>query len=63
MNGLKRTPAQIQERAQLAKDLEYLVKEDKDIREELMDEYVYMLNDKRVEELQGYVLNELRADY
>ena len=63
MNGLKRTPAQILERAQLAKDLEYLVKEDKDIREELMDEYVYMLNDKRVEELQGYVLNELRADY
>ena len=63
MNGLKRTAAQILERAQLAKDLEYLVKEDKDIREELMDEYVYMLNDKRVEELQGYVLNELRADY
>ncbi len=51
MNGLKRTPAQLKERQQLCTDLYDLILQDKDIAEELIDEYVYLLNDERVSEL------------
>tara|TARA_Y100000590_G_scaffold34778_1_gene37888 strand:+ start:180 stop:359 length:180 start_codon:yes stop_codon:yes gene_type:complete len=53
----------LQKRQQLCKDLEYLISEDKDIREEIIDEYVYLLNDKRLEEMMEYVRKELEADY
>ena len=51
MNGLKRTPDQLNQRRLLCDDLYYLIKQDKDIAEELIDEYVYLLDDTRVKEL------------
>ena len=62
MKGLKRTPDQLKQRRLLCDDLYYLIKQDKDIAEELIDEYVYFLDDKRVEELQQLVVNELGED-
>ena len=62
MNGLKRTPEQLKQRRLLCDDLYDLIKQDKDIAEELIDEYVYFLDDKRVEELQQLVVNELGED-
>ena len=62
MNGLFRTPDQLKQRRLLCDDLYYLIKQDKDIAEELIDEYVYLLDDKRVEELQGLVVDELGED-
>ena len=53
----------IQERQQLCKDLEYLCSQDDTILEEIIDEYVYLLNDKRLDELQYFVRKELEADY
>ena len=44
-------------------DLEYLMTQDMSIREEIIDEYVYLLNDKRFEEMQEYIKKELEADY
>mgnify|MGYP001386978324 FL=1 len=51
MNGLKRTPDQLKQRRLLCDDLYWLIQQDKDIAEELIDEYVYLLNDTRVDEL------------
>ena len=62
MNGLKRTPDQLKQRRLLCDDLYYLIQQDKDIAEELIDEYVYLLDDKRVEELQELVVDELGED-
>ena len=53
----------LKQRRQMCVDLEYLISEDKDIREEIIDEYVYLLSDKRFEEMQEYVNKELEADY
>ena len=50
MNGLKRTPAQLQQRRQLCEDLEYSIREDKDLLVTVIDEFVYNLSDKEVEE-------------
>ncbi len=54
---------ELKERQQLCKDIEYLIAEDKAIREEIIDEYVYLLSDKRVEEMQEYCRKELEADF
>ncbi len=51
------------EAQQLCKDLEYLCSQDDTILEEIIDEYVYLLNDKRTEEMQDFVKKELEADY
>jgi len=51
MNGLKRTPDQLKQRRLLCDDLYDLIRQDKDIAEELIDEYVYLLDDTRVDEL------------
>ena len=51
------------EAQQLCKDLEYLCSQDDTILEEIVDEYVYLLNDKRTEELMHFVKKELEADY
>ena len=51
MNGLKRTPEQLKQRRLLCDDLYWLIQQDKDIAEELIDEYVYLLDDTRVDEL------------
>ena len=53
----------LERRRLLCADLEYLITEDKAIREELIDEYVYLLSDKRLEEMEEYVKKELEADY
>ena len=53
----------VKERQQLCKDLEYLCSQDDTILEEIIDEYVYLLNDKRKEELMHFVKKELEADY
>ncbi len=53
----------IKEAQQLCRDIEYLVKEDASIREEIIDEYVYLLDDKRFEEMQEFVRQELEADF
>ena len=52
----------IKEAQQLCDDLYYLIKQDKDIAEELIDEYVYLLNDDRIKELQKLVNDELGED-
>ena len=62
MNGLKRTPDQLKQRRLLCDDLYYLIKQDKDIAEELIDEYVYLVDDTRVDELQQLVVDELGED-
>ena len=54
---------ELKERQQLCRDIEYLIAADKAIREEIIDEYVYLLNDKRLVELQEYVKQELYADH
>ena len=53
----------LKERRQMCVDLEYLMTQDMSIREEIIDEYVYLLSDKRFEEMQEYVKKELEADY
>tara|TARA_B100000287_G_scaffold8783_1_gene8681 strand:+ start:108 stop:296 length:189 start_codon:yes stop_codon:yes gene_type:complete len=62
MNGLKRTPNQLQQRRELCDDLYYLIQQDKDIAEELIDEYVYLIDDKRVDELTALCDNELEVN-
>ena len=49
-----------QTRSQLVDDLYYVCRENGEILEELLDEYVYLLsnNPKRLDELQSYVENE-----
>ena len=49
-----------QTRSQLVDDLYYVCRENGEILEELLDEYVYLLsnNSKRLDELQSYVENE-----
>tara|TARA_Y100001963_G_scaffold132639_1_gene191380 strand:- start:508 stop:705 length:198 start_codon:yes stop_codon:yes gene_type:complete len=59
----KRSDENLKERRQLCEDLDYLIREDAAIREELIDEYVYLLNDKRFTELQEYVNKELISDF
>ena len=53
----------LKERQQMCVDLEYLMTQDMSIREEIIDEYVYLLNDKRFEEMQEYIKKELAGDY
>ncbi len=50
------------EAQQLCKDLEYLCSQDDTILEEIIDEYVYLLNDKRTDEMQEYVKKEMESD-
>ena len=52
----------IKEAQQLCDDLYYLIKQDKDIAEELIDEYVYLLSDDRIKELQKLVNDVLGED-
>ncbi len=51
------------EAQQLCKDLEYLCSQDDTILEEIIDEYVYLLNDKRIGEMQDFVKKELESDF
>ena len=49
----------LKQRRLLCDDLYYLIKQDKDIAEELIDEYVYLLDDTRVDELTDLCTNQL----
>mgnify|MGYP003119797127 FL=1 len=59
---MNRTPEQLKQRRQLCDDLYWLIQQDKDIAEEILDEYVYLLNDNRVDELITLCNNELEDD-
>jgi|3_EtaG_2_1085321.scaffolds.fasta_scaffold231004_1 hypothetical protein len=52
----------IKERQELCKDLEHLCSEDATILEEIIDEYVYLLKDKRIEEMKEFVKKELSEE-
>ena len=52
----------LKQRRLLCDDLYWLIQQDKDIAEELIDEYVYLLDDNRVQELQKLVDDELGED-
>ena len=51
----------VQTRSQLVEDLYYTCRQDGEILETILDEYVYLLKDntKRLDELAGYVKSEL----
>ena len=53
----------LKERQQMCADLDYLVAHDHEIREYIIDEYVYLLNENRFEEMQDFIKKELEADY
>ena len=59
----KRSDENLKQRRQLCDDLDYLIREDKAIREEIIDEYVYQLNDKRLVEMQEFVKKEFLTDF
>ena len=53
----------LKERRQLCDDLYWLIKQDKDIAEEIIDEYVYMIDDTRAQELMKLCKDEGVTDY
>ena len=57
------TDQQLKERQLLCKDLEVLCTQDSTILEEVIDEYVYLLDAHRIEEMQEFVNKELATDY
>ena len=58
-----RTQDDITQRRLLCKDLEVLCTQDSTILEEVIDEYVYLLDAHRIEEMQEFVNKELATDY
>ncbi len=63
MNSHLRSLEEIKQRQQLCKDLDYLVREDEAFREEILDEFVYLISNKRLEDLTCYVRSELQSDF
>ena len=55
MNGIHRTPAQLQQRKDLIADLGYAIKQDNNLLDELLDDLVSRLNDKEVKEYEVLV--------
>ena len=53
----------LKQRIQLFDDLYWLIKQDKDIAEEIIDEYVYMIDDTRAQELMKLCKDEGVTDY
>ena len=53
----------LQTRGQLVEDLYYTCRQDAEILEALVDEYVWLLDDTKVEELKEFVKKELEHDY
>ena len=53
----------LKERQQMCADLDYLVAHDHEVREYIIDEYVYLLNENRFEEMQEFIKKELEVDY
>ena len=52
----------LKKRRELCESLYDLILQDKEIAEELIDEYVYLLDDNRVDELADLCKNELEED-
>ena len=52
----------LKKRRELCESLYWLIQQDKDIAEEILDEYVYQLDDNRVDELTELCNNELEID-
>ena len=52
----------LNKRRQLCEGLYQLILQDKEIAEELIDEYVYLLDDNRVDELTDLCVNQLEDD-
>jgi len=52
----------LNKRRELCESLYQLILQDKEIAEELIDEYVYQLDDNRVDELTELCNNELETD-
>tara|TARA_B100000287_G_scaffold396304_1_gene411851 strand:- start:223 stop:411 length:189 start_codon:yes stop_codon:yes gene_type:complete len=55
MNGIHRTPAQLQQRKDLIADLGYAIKQDNNLLDELLDDLVYRLSQQEVEEYEVLV--------
>ena len=49
----------LNKRRELCESIYHLIRQDKDIAEELIDEYVYLLDDNRVDELADLCNDEL----
>jgi len=58
MNGIKRTPAQIERRQEICKDLLIVCQQDEQLLEELIDEYVYTLSEQQVDEIEDIIVNQ-----
>ena len=52
----------LNKRRELCESLYHLILQDKEIAEELIDEYVYLLDDNRVDELTDLCVNQLEDD-
>ena len=52
----------LNKRRELCESLYHLILQDKEIAEELIDEYVYLLDDNRVDELTDLCVNQLEED-
>ena len=53
----------LNKRRELCEGLYQLILQDKEIAEELIDEYVYLLDDNRVDELTDLCVNQLEDDW
>ena len=53
----------LNKRRELCESIYHLIRQDKEIAEELIDEYVYLLDDKRQAELRKLADQELEHDY
>jgi len=56
------TMIDLNKRRELCESLYDLIRQDKEIAEELIDEYVYLLDDNRVDELADLCNDELGED-
>ena len=56
------TMIDLNKRRELCESLYDLIRQDKEIAEELLDEYVYLLDDNRVDELADLCNDELGED-
>ena len=61
-SNTNRTMIDLNKRRELCESLYDLIRQDKEIAEELIDEYVYLLDDNRVDELTELCNNELETD-
>ena len=52
----------LNKRRELCESIYQLIRQDKEIAEELIDEYVYLLDDNRVDELADLCNDELEED-